>query len=110
MCSNGVGARKGILFKNATALEVAGKTEIVVLDKTGTVTRGEPCVTDLLPVDGVSEEELLTFVTTQLASRSPFYEQANYTLDVSLMDNYEKIKITVAELLQLLKPDNPNMK
>ena len=60
MVGNGVGARKGILFKNATALEVAGKTEIVVLDKTGTVTRGEPCVTDLLPVDGVSEEELLT--------------------------------------------------
>lgn len=56
---------------------------------------------------GKTEEELLTFVTTQLASRSPFYEQANYTLDVSLMDNYEKIKITVAELLQLLKPDNP---
>ena len=60
MVGNGVGARKGILFKNATALEVAGKTEIVVLDKTGTVTRGEPCVTDLLPADGVSEEELLT--------------------------------------------------
>ena len=56
---------------------------------------------------GKTEEELLTFVTTQLASRSPFYEQANYTLDVSLMDNYEKIKITVAELLQLLKPVNP---
>ena len=56
---------------------------------------------------GKTEEELLTFVTTQLASRSPFYEQANYILDVSLMDNYEKIKITVAELLQLLKPDNP---
>ncbi len=56
---------------------------------------------------GKTEEELLAFVTTQLASRSPFYEQANYTLDVSLMDNYEKIKITVAELLQLLKPDNP---
>lgn len=59
MVGNGVGARKGILFKNATALEVAGKTEIVVLDKTGTVTRGEPYVTDLLPADGVSEEELL---------------------------------------------------
>ena len=56
---------------------------------------------------GKTEEELLTFVTTQQASRSPFYEKANYALDVSLMDNYEKIKITVAELLQLLKPDNP---
>jgi Cu2+-exporting ATPase len=51
MVGNGVGARHGILFKNAPALEHAGRTEIVALDKTGTVTRGEPVVTDILPED-----------------------------------------------------------
>ena len=60
MVGNGVGARNGILFKTAVSLEEAGKMEIVALDKTGTITRGEPRVTDLLPMTGVSEEELLS--------------------------------------------------
>ena len=59
MVGNGMGARQGILFKNATALEHAGKTDFVVLDKTGTVTEGKPKVTDLYPAKGVSEEELI---------------------------------------------------
>ena len=59
MVGNGVGAKNGILFKTAVSLEEAGKAQIVVLDKTGTVTNGEPVVTDLLPAGGVSEEELL---------------------------------------------------
>ena len=59
MVGNGVGARNGILFKTGAALETAGKTQIVVLDKTGTVTRGEPKVTDVVPAEGVSREELL---------------------------------------------------
>ena len=59
MVGNGVGAKAGILFKNAEALETAGKTQIVALDKTGTVTKGEPEVTDIVPADGVTEEELL---------------------------------------------------
>ncbi|MBQ9913768.1 MAG: heavy metal translocating P-type ATPase [Clostridia bacterium] len=59
MVGNGVGAKKGILFKTGQALEKAGKTEIVALDKTGTVTKGEPEVTDILP-EGMSEEELLS--------------------------------------------------
>ena len=59
MVGNGVGARNGILFKTAEALETTGKTQILVLDKTGTVTRGEPEVTDVCPADGISEEELL---------------------------------------------------
>ena len=59
MVGNGVGAKNGILFKTAVSLEEAGKAQIVVLDKTGTVTNGEPVVTDLLPAEGVSEEELL---------------------------------------------------
>ena len=59
MVGNGMGAKNGILFKTAVSLEETGKTEIVVLDKTGTITSGEPRVTDLLPCGGVSGEELL---------------------------------------------------
>ncbi len=60
MVGNGLGARNGILFKTAASLEAAGRTQIAALDKTGTITRGEPKVTDILPVEGVSETELLT--------------------------------------------------
>ena len=59
MVGNGVGARHGILFKTAASLESAGRVEIVALDKTGTITQGEPEVTDLLPAPGVTEDELL---------------------------------------------------
>lgn len=59
MVGNGMGAKNGILFKTAVSLEETGRTEIVALDKTGTITRGEPQVTDLLPADGFTEEELL---------------------------------------------------
>ena len=60
MVGNGLGARNGILFKTAASLEAAGRTQIVALDKTGTITSGEPKVTDILPAEGVSEAELLT--------------------------------------------------
>ncbi len=60
MVGNGLGAKNGILFKTAASLEAAGRTRIVALDKTGTITSGEPKVTDLLPADGVTENELLT--------------------------------------------------
>ncbi len=60
MVGNGMGAKHGILFKTAVSLEEAGKTEIAALDKTGTITLGEPKVTDIVPVDGVIEKELLT--------------------------------------------------
>lgn len=59
MVGNGLGARNGILFKTSEALEEAGRTEIVVLDKTGTITSGEPKVTDIYPAVGTNEEELL---------------------------------------------------
>src|SRR5699024_6503441 len=60
MVGNGLGAKHGILFKTAVSLEETGKVDIVALDKTGTITRGEPRVTDLLPAGGVTEQELLT--------------------------------------------------
>ena len=60
MVGNGLGAKNGILFKTAASLEAAGRTQIVALDKTGTITSGEPKVTDILPAEGVTEGELLT--------------------------------------------------
>ncbi len=60
MVGNGVGAKNGILFKTAVSLENAGKTQIVVLDKTGTITKGEPAVTEIIPSENISEDELLS--------------------------------------------------
>ena len=60
MVGNGLGARNGILFKTAVSLEEAGKVDIIALDKTGTITRGEPQVTDILPAAGLDEAELLS--------------------------------------------------
>ena len=60
MVGNGMGAKNGILFKTAVSLEETGKVEIVALDKTGTITSGEPRVTDIVPADGVDETELLS--------------------------------------------------
>ena len=60
MVGNGMGARNGILFKTAVSLEETGKVQIVALDKTGTITSGQPEVTDLLPADDISEQELLS--------------------------------------------------
>jgi copper-exporting ATPase len=60
MVGNGMGARKGILFKTAASLEEAGKTQIAVLDKTGTITKGEPKVTDVIPFE-ITENELLKY-------------------------------------------------
>ena len=64
MVGNGMGAKNGILFKTAVSLEETGKTRIVALDKTGTITCGEPKVTDVLPAEGISAEELLTMAYT----------------------------------------------
>ena len=69
MVGNGLSAKNGILFKTAASLEAAGRTQIVALDKTGTITEGAPRVTDLLPAEGVSETELLTLAAA-LESRS----------------------------------------
>ena len=61
MVGNGMGAKNGILFKTAVSLEETGRTQIVALDKTGTITSGEPKVTDMIPAEGVSEQELLSY-------------------------------------------------
>ena len=61
MVGNGMGAKNGIMFKTAVSLEETGKTQIVALDKTGTITSGEPRVTDIIPADGVTEEKLITW-------------------------------------------------
>ena len=64
MVGSGLGAKNGILFKNAASLENAGKIHIVALDKTGTITAGEPSVTDILPVDGIRENDFLTMASS----------------------------------------------
>ena len=61
MVGNGMGAKNGIMFKTAVSLEETGRTQIVALDKTGTITGGEPKVTDMIPVEGISERDLLSF-------------------------------------------------
>lgn len=64
MVGNGLGARNGIMFKTAVSMEETGKVQIVALDKTGTITSGQPKVTDILPANGISETELLTLAYT----------------------------------------------
>ena len=61
MVGNGVGAKNGIMFKTAVSLEETGKMQIVALDKTGTITKGEPQVTDIFPAEGITEEQLLKY-------------------------------------------------
>ena len=73
MVGNGVGAKNGILFKTAASLEETGRTDAVALDKTGTITKGEPEVTDLIPLDGFSEAELLSLAASlEQKSEHPF--------------------------------------
>lgn len=64
MVGNGVGAKNGIMFKTAVSLEQTGKVQLIALDKTGTITNGEPKVTDVLPAEGVDESELLSYAYT----------------------------------------------
>ncbi len=91
MVGNGVGAKNGILFKNAVALENAGKTEIVALDKTGTVTKGEPAVTDIIPFGEVTETELLTLAySLEIKSEHP--------LAKAVVKKAEEVKITAFDV------------
>lgn len=69
MVGNGVGAKNGILFKNATSLETTGKVSYVLLDKTGTITNGTPVVTDIIPSENYTQDDLLSYVSS-LESKS----------------------------------------
>lgn len=87
MVGSGVGAKSGILFKTAAALEEAGRVEIVVLDKTGTITAGTPKVTDILPVVGTKEELLAMAAALEAKSEHPLAKavvaEVNHTEDVA---------------------------
>lgn len=91
MVGNGVGAKNGILFKTAQSLELAGKVDTVVLDKTGTITRGEPRVTDVIPSEGVGENELL-YLANSLERKS------EHPLAKAILEYAEGLKISGGEV------------
>ena len=78
MVGNGMGAKNGILFKTAASLETAGKVNVIALDKTGTITNGTPVVTDIVPAEGIEEEELLVFAASlEQKSEHPLAKAVN---------------------------------
>ena len=84
MVGNGLGAKNGILFKTAQSLQETGSMQIIALDKTGTITSGEPKVTDLLPADGVSEEQLVTLAAAlEAGSEHPLASKSTETAGAS---------------------------
>ena len=91
MVGSGMGAKNGILFKTAVSLEQAGKTSIIALDKTGTITNGEPKVTDILPADGIGKETLLRLALS-LESKS------EHPLARSIVDYCSTLDITPEEV------------
>ena len=91
MVGNGLGAKNGILFKTAVSLEETGKTEIVALDKTGTITKGEPRVTDVLPADGLTESALL-------ALAAALEQRSEHPLARAIMLRAEEDKLSVSEV------------
>ena len=92
MVGNGLGAKNGILFKTAVSLEETGKTEIVALDKTGTITKGEPRVTDVLPADGLTESALL-------ALAAALEQRSEHPLARAVMLRAEEDKLSVSEVI-----------
>ena len=97
MVGNGVGAKNGILFKTAVSLEETGKVDIVVLDKTGTITGGEPKVTDVLVAEGVSEAELMNYAAS-LEQRSE-HPLAKAVMEYAAEQNVQLSEITDFEAL-----------
>ena len=91
MVGNGMGAKNGILFKTAVSLEEAGKIQIVALDKTGTITKGEPQVTDLVPAEGISEKELLTYAYA-------LEKKSEHPLAKAILARAEEQQITTQEV------------
>ena len=93
MVGNGMGAKNGILFKTAVSLEKAGKTQIVVLDKTGTITQGEPVVTDIIPMNNISENKLLSIAYA-------LEKKSEHPLARAINQRAEQERITVDEVEQ----------
>ncbi len=92
MVGNGVGARQGILFKTAVSLEETGKSHIVVLDKTGTLTTGHPVVTDILPAGNETEETLLTLAAA-------LEKKSEHPLAKAILQEAEKRNLTLPETM-----------
>lgn len=95
MVGNGVGAKHGILFKTAVSLEQAGRTDIVALDKTGTITKGEPAVTDVFPMEGVTREELLCYANA-------LEQKSEHPLATAIVKYADEQKIPVKEVTEFL--------
>lgn len=91
MVGSGVGAKRGILFKTAVSLEEAGRVKIVCLDKTGTVTKGEPVVTDIIPAKGLEEYTLLKFAASLEA-------KSEHPLAKAVIKKCEELNITPADI------------
>ncbi len=99
MVGNGVGAKNGIMFKTAVSLEEAGKVSVVALDKTGTITSGEPKVTDLIPAQGSSEEKLLEMAyLLEQKSEHPLARAVNEYAKVYFAQKEDAAKGTLAEV------------
>ncbi len=99
MVGNGVGAKNGIMFKTAVSLEEAGKVSVVALDKTGTITSGEPKVTDLIPAQGNSEEKLLEMAyLLEQKSEHPLARAVNEYAKVYFAEREDAAKGTLAEV------------
>ncbi len=91
MVGNGMGAKHGIMFKTAVSLEEAGKMHVVALDKTGTITSGEPKVTDMLPAEGIREEELLQMAYT-------LEKKSEHPLARAILEKAEEMQLTAGEV------------
>lgn len=90
MVGNGISAKNGIMFKTAASLEEAGKTQIVALDKTGTITKGEPTVREIIPAENVSEKELLeTAYALEIKSEHPLAKAVVNTAEKSKVKKQE---------------------
>ncbi len=95
MVGNGIGAKNGIMFKTAVSLEEAGKVSIVALDKTGTITKGEPKVTDIVPAEGVTEQELIYMAyLLEKKSEHPLARAVNLYAEAYFSDSCTKRSIT----------------
>ena len=109
MVGNGVGAKNGVLFKTAVSLEETGKVDIVALDKTGTITQGEPKVTDMIPGEGITKDTLMqTALALELKSEHPLAKAIvaygeEQQITVSAADDFQAMPGMVCQELFLVR-------